>query len=566
MLRKGLLFIVAAVLAVTPVLADQVIQHFTAQDFRLEPVVPNELDEDSTMFEWDFEDEAWTSNDVTGVGIMWHTSNFNAYNEGTSWWCGEENLQGYDNHWLQYLETPVLNLSASTNPVLEFMMYLDCEAPGGEPQGFDGWDGTNVWYSLDGQNWEVLLNPTPAYNSTSLYSFGEEFEMGQGIPGWNGSTESVWMPVSFDLSAFEGEASFWLRFAFCSDPAEATPEGGYLGWFLDDIILYDDAMTYLENDAEGMAEPADLTGIEQTGNGNTWSLQTESYHSATHAWRMTVQDNLICAIVSPEFDVPPVNEWPITFMTYWVWCNMLDSDGDQNNTLEDYYLMDVSSDGGLTWDQLVYDYGYDNGTGNSLEGWVLRTYGLVGGQQTENIDLTPWAGETIRIRFRGRTDGDDNGGIGEGLHIDDVSIVSSSGLEFDIAVRPLDIPFPTTVGRQVPARVRFVNRGNNPSTFDAFWQFNSGPPRQFDDITLQPGQFVNYFMDVDTEDEYDMWMPTADQVGAPVTFNARHLATPDDDPTNDLTEIYPITVMPEGSYELGYDDRIPQFTTEVHQW
>ena len=51
------------------------------------------------------------------VGTMFHPDAFNA-SDNMSWWCGDPQLSGYDNHWLQYLDTPIIDLSSTTNPLL----------------------------------------------------------------------------------------------------------------------------------------------------------------------------------------------------------------------------------------------------------------------------------------------------------------------------------------------------------------------------------------------------------------------------------------------------------------
>ncbi len=561
-MRKMVLFVVLGALVAGFAFAETHTTVIPMEDWRVQSIATSELDEDTTWWTDDFEGDMdpWTSNDLTAAPSMWHENDFNAY-DGDSWWCADPDLEGYNDHWLMYLESPELNLStAGDDLALDFMMYLDCEAPGGEPAGYDGWDGANVWYSLDGTTWAVLESPTPAYQSESLYSFGNEFGMGQGIPGWNGETDHEWMAVNFDLSEFAGESSFYIRFAFCSDPAESTPDSDYLSWFLDDIVISDAGTTFLENDADGTALPGQLVGLDQGGSGDFWELQTDEYHSASSAWHCPVEPGLLDVIVSPEIEIPSQDEWPATFMTYWVWCNMLDSDGGGDNSLEDYYMIELSDDGGVTWVQVVYDYGEDFGNGNSLDGWVERTNGLIsGGQQTEDIDLTPWAGETVQLRFKCRTDGNDDGGVGEGLFIDDVMIHSTTGLEYDIAVLPLEIPFPTAVNYPTPAIVTFANQGNNAQTFSAFWNFN-GVPQPFNpDFTLAPEETESRYLDPNPNDDTDMWIPANSGSN---TFFARHLADPDENTSNNQTPTMDVDVMPEGHYELAYNARTPDFFTE----
>jgi hypothetical protein len=137
------------------------------------------------LWEDDFESgmNGWTTIDLTLGGTFWHTSSEGAF-EGDSWWCSDEAVGGYLDHWLQYLDSPVWDLSATSNPTLTFQANWIIETPGGEPAPYDGWDTANVWASTDGGNtWEVIEpSDGPVYNISNSYAFGFEF--------WHGSRYS----------------------------------------------------------------------------------------------------------------------------------------------------------------------------------------------------------------------------------------------------------------------------------------------------------------------------------------------------------------------------------------
>ncbi|MDP8208825.1 MAG: T9SS type A sorting domain-containing protein [Candidatus Electryonea clarkiae] len=526
------------------------------------PIYYYELDEIVTTWEDDFEgNDDWTTSDLNVTGDFWHVSDFNAYEDGESWWCGDDDLEGYGNRWLQYIETPELDFSdAAENLELTFRMYLECEESGNEPAGYDGWDGANAWYSEDGgEIWSVLEDPEPAYGSESLYGFGHAFYFGIGIPGWNGDDGGEdWIEVTFDLTDFVGANSFMLRFAFCSDGETSTPETGDLGFFIDEILIRDNDQTYLENDAEENSFPSDLITVEQESNGDVWVLQTNSYHSESHAWQMEHTANLRCVLVSPEIEIPDTTLFPWTQLAYWVRCDMPDSDGDSDGVLEDYYSIDISTDNGDTWERLVYDYGVTDGDGNSLYNWDYRSTGLRGGRRTDNIDLTLYSGETVQIRFTGITDNNDDGGEGGGLLIDDVMLVSDALLENDVAVQPPNIPFPTTVGFPIPARTTFVNRGWNSANFDGAWFIDDEEFLVHENIELAGGESTTFLLDNDPDDNFEGWVP--DDWGSFDLF-VTHNFGDDDDETNDTSLTVTIDLLPEGQYEFGYDDRNPQWTT-----
>jgi hypothetical protein len=181
----------------------------------------------------------------------WHPDSWNAYENGSSWWCADPsygNQGGYDNGWYEGLDTDPISLVGS-NLTLGFYHRYSVEDPAGATSPYNGWDGMNVRISIDnGDTWQVLQNPLPAYSSTSLYSFGDQHGEGPGIPGWAG-TLNTWTNVAFDLSAYAGQ-TIKLRFAFASDPAVATNDGSpdLFGWQIDNIVVSNLSDTLFIND------------------------------------------------------------------------------------------------------------------------------------------------------------------------------------------------------------------------------------------------------------------------------------------------------------------------------
>ena len=119
----------------------------------------------------DFESGApgWVQYDGTAPDPLgeWHLDDM--WNTGDSlWWCGDYALGGYNSSWYVALETPEVVLTAGDS-TLSFLLDLECEGPGGEPAGYDGWDGGNVQISNDGgETWTVLTPTGVPYNCTSL--------------------------------------------------------------------------------------------------------------------------------------------------------------------------------------------------------------------------------------------------------------------------------------------------------------------------------------------------------------------------------------------------------------
>ncbi len=175
------------------------------------------------------------------IPVVFHPSDFNSF-DGSSWWCGDAFVGGYQNHWLQYLSTPPIDLSASESPQLSFQTFWEIEPPAGAPAPWDGWDGANVWISTDGgETFQILQPLEPAYTCQSLWAFGEAnqgWNMGAGIAGWAGSSNG-WQAAWFDLSGYKTE-NVVIRFAFASDMGFCTDDdSSVVGFFVDQIKVVD---------------------------------------------------------------------------------------------------------------------------------------------------------------------------------------------------------------------------------------------------------------------------------------------------------------------------------------
>jgi len=124
------------------------------------------------------------------------------------------------------------------------------------------------------------------------------------------------------------------------------------------------------------------------------------------------------------FDLREV-EGPVNF-DYWVWYDIEEG--------WDYVYLEVSTDGGETWQILNTPSGTDeNPSGNSY-GWAYTGYSGGRGAPAwilETVDLSDYAGQEVTLRFEYVTDAAVNG---EGLLLDDLSIEAlgySEGFEMD---------------------------------------------------------------------------------------------------------------------------------------
>ncbi len=506
-------------------------------------------DEDSAIVTENFESGMgqWTTQDVSAAGFQWHMDDFNAYS-GNSWWCGDSLLQGYDNHWLQYMVTPILDFSLATSPTLTFQMFYAVEDPAGATAPYDGWDGCNVWVSTDGgTNWNVIEPTTPAYNCRSLYSFGMEWGMGPNIPGWGGSSNG-WVPATFDLSTYAGQSQVQLRFAFCSDPAYCTAQNPAItGFQVDSVHILDGTRTILYNDADSTFYPSQFTFDAGGAAGDFWTMSTTSSHSPTHSMWCDVAThyNLSNALVSPWIHIP---QGFTSYFTFWLWCDMPDFDGDGNNSLEDYYHVEVTTDGAL-WSEMFYDYG-DPAQRPGATGWAHYVDSLL---FNGTMDLSQYAGQDIKLRWRVITDDNDDGGVGTGLWIDDVQIWVSSMLNDDVGMTGMNVPFPTSLSQdsvECYAHLRNFGR-NNQGSVPAY--------ARIDQTTLIPIIPFSAIPSNQSEIRSFYFTPTAVGIGDHDFYGYTGL-TFDENTANDTAYAGLVTITPENSYELGYDAR--QYTIQ----
>jgi C1A family cysteine protease len=183
---------------------------------------------------------------------VFHTESNGAWDD-CSFWNGDPGIGGYNNHWLQAMDLPPIDLSAAAHPELRFMISWTVEPPAGASAPYDGWDGANVWCSVDGgENFNPVVPLVLPYTCQSLWSFGdanEGWNMGPGIPGWAGSSGG-WTQAVFDLSNYKADSTV-IRFEFASDLGYSTPDDPLLhGVFLDEIMVLDgDQTLYYSNGA-----------------------------------------------------------------------------------------------------------------------------------------------------------------------------------------------------------------------------------------------------------------------------------------------------------------------------
>ncbi len=363
----------------------------------------------------------WESFDFTAfdsADVSWHVSAQGAF-EGTSWWCGDEQIGGYNNSWLQYLDTPTMDLSRTTDPMLTFKAMWSMEAPS-VFGSWDGWDVANMWVSTDdGATWNVVRPTTGStYNVASAYGFGHTFNFGPNIPGWGGGSGG-WQDIGVNLSSYKTTKTK-VRFALCSDNSVSAPDSSYLvGFHVDNINVKDGAIVIFSNNGvEDGNLKADSDGFE--GYGDLWDLSTRRASSPTHSLYCgdpttgKYLPNLDDMLVSPPIDLTGLAANPeVLNVDFNVWCRQ-DSIG-ASLALRDYWVPYVFIEAESKIEALT-GFAY-TGRWVAADGGFLR-FSLA--QARGAPSLAKWQGKVIRIAFNyiSNDDGDER----EGLYIDNLTV------------------------------------------------------------------------------------------------------------------------------------------------
>lgn len=506
-----------------------------------------EVNIDSVMHHWGFEDgwEGWTTVDITDPGIMWHRSEQHAY-EGNSWWCADERIGGYQNHWLQYMMTPVLNLSGRQNIRLTFKVFWAVEDPGAgdpPPNPYDGWDGCNLWISTDGgENWQVLQPVRPRYTHNSLYSFGVEWNMGPNIPGWCAFSNG-WQDAEFDLSNYARQ-NVRIRWAFASDPGLATPDDERLiGFLVDNIEIRAGNEVIWANNAE---EEGDVEFDTGPVAGDYWELSQANRRSGRFSAHCPIRPNLQNALVSPPIDIPE-RGWYVWF-DFWVLADtrMPDSDGD--NLLDDYFRVEVSTDQ-VNWEMIIYDYGRDANWQNNWHYYGPdTTFRADFPEWKRKLNLTGFAGQRIWLRWVVRTDDVMDDPQGSGIWIDDVRINMTDRKTNDVGLYYLRVNYPTARGYGTRSVLAVRNFGMaSQQRVAKYYRIESGPYNPIvpwdgidpDSIKLYP--FTIDPRRITAADTLTVW-------GITQLVN-------DEDRANDSIGVRNVVFYPQGIWVVGYDNR-----------
>jgi hypothetical protein len=188
--------------------------------------------------------------------LAWQESSFDSY-DGNSYWCGDSEVGGYLDSWIQFLDTPAFTVPAGGT--LSADMKWSIEDPAGAVVAgtcTDGWDAANVRISADGGLTWDLLNGSDPYDFDCGYGwlwnsgdYDTNGPLNNVAAGWGGVQD--WQNVTFSLSQYVGQEVI-VRFAFGSDPAYCTlDDGSITGFHVDNIAVTGGALDCApENDCD----------------------------------------------------------------------------------------------------------------------------------------------------------------------------------------------------------------------------------------------------------------------------------------------------------------------------
>lgn len=167
---------------------------------------------------------------------------------------------------MDFLETPRVDLTAATSPLLRFYSYLDTQSL---------LDGGNLWISEDGG---LSFTVVPAAQVTPVYNHDNV-----GLQdAWTGQYGSMgWRPVVVDLSPWNGR-EIVLRFAFYSDTTE-----NFAGWYVDDVLIAEAARVPVEitnSDPLNSAVTNYAYDMQMTAIGGAGSYNWSITGGTNHAW------------------------------------------------------------------------------------------------------------------------------------------------------------------------------------------------------------------------------------------------------------------------------------------
>ncbi|MBM3324641.1 MAG: hypothetical protein FJY66_03140, partial [Calditrichaeota bacterium] len=526
------------------------------------PVKAKHLDEVIYYEDWESGLNGWVSNDLTATPGTWHIDSWNAFGgTGMSWCMGQHPVYcdtvGYLDDWYMVLDSPPIVLPAGTCS-LTFWHRIACEPPGGEPPGYNGWDGCNIRISTnDGASWSVITNDyiQPDYDRSSLYSFGFQHGEGTGIPGWVGNTHMTWFYQTASLTPWAGQ-TVRLRWAFASDPAwctcySATTRWAF-GWQVDDIRVFAGADTVFSNN--GDSDTGWYSHSNQPIGGDLWRVADDcnpppcpppsgSHYIVPNDSMTRLYNN----DMNNEFVSPYIDLRGLDFGTLQADFLVAGAIGSPCNNFPedcDYWHWEVSPDSGLTW--YFASNPCDQGIANYVHPDAPDVWALYSQAYQSGFDMSCYIGSVVKLRVIFESDEEL---VGVGPCFDDLTLTYTAGFPNDMSCYSLQVRFPTTMTRPTYGTAYIINAGSQAQTgVPAWWTEGVSNHRLMPNIALQPNQ---------TTTRSFTWTPAA--IGT-VTISAWTALDVEQFFANDTSYCPNIEVRESTTdLEMGYDNRTIQY-------
>jgi len=292
--------------------------------------------------------------------------------------CWATNLSGNYNNSADEAIQKGTNINASGYPYLEmnFWQWYDTET---------SWDSGWVEVSTDGGT--TWTKASPSYRGTSR----------------------AWIRTTLDLSSYTS-SQFKFRFRFKSDVSV-----NYAGWYIDSVrITAGTVTTFRSWDFEADSGNYAANPAATRTNRNEWEWGAPpgaiGAHSGTRCWGTDLDNTYdTSATMVLRAPVQNVSSWPRVILDFWHW-----RDAESVDTS----IVEVSSDGGLTWNRVAVYTG-------SFRSW-----------RAESLNVSQYKSANFTFRFVLKTNASV---VDTGWYIDDVELDTVAPNMVPITISPIKV-------------------------------------------------------------------------------------------------------------------------------